>query len=118
VLLITMALKFLKSHVSGVSTRRRFLDWRSDLLATSFPQCKGDRMKHLDLNSTIGNRISARPHSYHVFASLRLDCSEGRSKPLQLECWERRLAPLEVLARLHGNVKHDQHNGEYVARSV
>ena len=70
-------------------------------------------MKHLDLNSTIGGWISARPRSYHVFASLRIDCSEGRAKPLQQECWERQLAPLEVLARLHGEGERDQQNGEY-----
>ena len=69
-------------------------------------------MKHLDLNSTIGDWISERPHTYHVFSSLRLDCPEGRTKPLQQECWERRLAPLDVLAQLHGDVEHYQQDGE------
>lgn len=70
-------------------------------------------MEHLDLNSTIGDWISARPRSYDVFAFLRIDCSEGRAKPLQQECWERQLAPLEVLARLHGEVERGQQNGEF-----
>lgn len=70
-------------------------------------------MKHLDLNSTIEDWISERPHTYHVFAHLRLDCAEGRAKPLQQECWERQLAPLDVLARLHGEVECELQNGEY-----
>ena len=71
-------------------------------------------MKHLDLNSTIGDWISARPHSYRVFASLRLECPAGHAKPLQQECWERQLAPLDVLARLHGDMEHDQQDGEVI----
>ena len=59
-------------------------------------------MKHLDLNSTIGDWISERPHTYHVFSVLRLDCCDGRGKPLQQECWERQLAPQDVLAQLQG----------------
>lgn len=77
-------------------------------------------MKHLDLNSTIGEWISERPHASHVFAALRLDCCDGRGTPLQQECWERQLAPLDVLAQLHGDVEHEQHNGEasYARRVV
>lgn len=69
-------------------------------------------MNHLHLNSTIGDWITARPDSYRVFASLRLDYPEGRAKPLQQECWERQIAPLKVLARLHGIVEYDQANSE------
>jgi hypothetical protein len=62
-------------------------------------------MKRLDLNSTIGDWISERPHASQVFASLRLDCREGRGKSLQQECWERKLAPLDVLAQLQTDVE-------------
>ena len=69
-------------------------------------------MKHLDLNSTIGDWISERPSACHVLSDLRLNGSEGRAKPLQQECWERQLAPLDVLARLH--VVQEQQNGEAI----
>ncbi len=69
-------------------------------------------MKQLDLNSTIGDWVSARPRSYFVFASLRLDCPDGLAKPLQQQCWERQLAPLDVLALLQVEVEHDHQNGE------
>ena len=67
-------------------------------------------MTHLDLNSTIGDWISERPRAVHLFASLRLDFEGGRGKPLQLACWERQVAPLDVLAQLQGRVQHDQQN--------
>lgn len=71
-------------------------------------------MKHLDLNSTIGDWLSKRPHAYQVFESLRLDCRGARGNPLQQACWERRLPPLDVLAQLHGDVETGQQNGEAV----
>jgi hypothetical protein len=57
-------------------------------------------MKHLDLNSTIGDWMSERPHTSRVFASLRLDGREVLGNPLQQECWDRQLATQDVLAQL------------------
>jgi hypothetical protein len=71
-------------------------------------------MKHLDLNSTIGDWISERPHTYHVFESLRFDCREGRGKPLQQECWERQLTPQDVLRKLYSDVEPDQKDGKSI----
>lgn len=75
-------------------------------------------MKQLDLNSTIGDWISERPHTCHVFASLGLDCCEGSENSLQQVCWERRLTPQDVLAQLHSVVEGDRQDSEaiYVSR--
>jgi hypothetical protein len=71
-----------------------------------------NRMKHLDLNSTIGDWLSERPQTCHVFEFLKLDCPEEHSKPLQQKCWERRLSPLDVLAQLHDAVAPDRQVGK------
>lgn len=71
-------------------------------------------MKHLDLNSTIGDWLAERPQTCHVFESLQLDCHEECSTPLQQKCWERRLSPLDVLAQLHGVAASDRRVGEAI----
>ncbi len=59
-------------------------------------------MKQLNLNTTIGEWVSQRPHASQVFASLQVDCGASRGTALQQECWERRLTPQDVLAQLRG----------------
>jgi len=57
-------------------------------------------VKKLDLNTTIGEWVSRRPHAARVFEALQVDYLDGRDDALQRACWDRQLAPHDILAQL------------------
>ena len=69
-------------------------------------------MAQVNLNSSVGNWVTAHPQTSRVFESLQIDYCCGGGKSLEQACWDRGLDPKQVVQQLEQAITEDEESTE------